>query len=554
MAVLAEAMKNSSAGNDNVSATHWSIVLLAAEHDANICKLLRNSLSSMGSSAEKDGQDLAVVLPAHDINSMLRACTRADIVVPVMSPALESDEAIMRVLVWCEKSGKGMVPAKLNTDGYNQSGWLGAMMAGRLWFDVHVDVPADKLEDKEAGLAEMKPKAELLLTETKGLAHGGSIAEELVGSGCEATGWYIEPSNGSKQQMHFEFFSMTNGMISGQGQDVVEKFVISGTYQYNASSKTGSIKFSKSYTGTQSHVVTYTGQMHGSPDSGFEVEGQHNYGGAFSLSLSLADSVSHVMISYQWNSQSLVKSIVETLKGRGVPVWFDIDGDMKGNINVAMANGVEKAMCIVSFHSDAYSKSVNCRKELAYAASVGKPIIPINVEAASFSYTVEESSPHHWIAKICEDHGVVPPITIDKPENAALDTLCAAIDKVSEVTAKPPPPAATSTTASGCKNPFAAGGSVTGWYTDSGKKCDMKFEFFKMSGGRVVGQGDDQVSPFTIAGVYKEEAKEFYVEFKKSYCGKYQHVVRYTGVVRGNSITGEHNYGGEFMIAIAGKE
>lgn len=41
----------------------------------------------------------------------------------------------------------------------------------------------------------------------------------------------------------------------------------------------------------------------------------------------------HIMLSYQWDSQDLVKKIYYRLKDDGLPVWMDIEGGVKGNIN-----------------------------------------------------------------------------------------------------------------------------------------------------------------------------------------------------------------------------
>ena len=41
----------------------------------------------------------------------------------------------------------------------------------------------------------------------------------------------------------------------------------------------------------------------------------------------------HVMLSYQWDNQGLVKQVFSGLKSAGFPVWMDIEGGMKGNIN-----------------------------------------------------------------------------------------------------------------------------------------------------------------------------------------------------------------------------
>ena len=40
----------------------------------------------------------------------------------------------------------------------------------------------------------------------------------------------------------------------------------------------------------------------------------------------------HIMISYNWDIQDLVKKVAEGLKKRGIPVWMDLDA-MSGDIN-----------------------------------------------------------------------------------------------------------------------------------------------------------------------------------------------------------------------------
>ncbi len=62
----------------------------------------------------------------------------------------------------------------------------------------------------------------------------------------------------------------------------------------------------------------------------------------------------HVMLSYEWNIQELVKQIHDALKARGMPVWMDIGGGMQGNIYDSMAQGVDNAAVVVSFLSPKY--------------------------------------------------------------------------------------------------------------------------------------------------------------------------------------------------------
>lgn len=41
----------------------------------------------------------------------------------------------------------------------------------------------------------------------------------------------------------------------------------------------------------------------------------------------------HIMLSYQWDDQALVKKIYKRLRDDGLPVWMDVEGGVTGNIN-----------------------------------------------------------------------------------------------------------------------------------------------------------------------------------------------------------------------------
>eukprot|EP00808_Paulinella_micropora_P029771 g50912.t1 len=95
----------------------------------------------------------------------------------------------------------------------------------------------------------------------------------------------------------------------------------------------------------------------------------------------MTESAKHLMISYQWGSQDLVKKIHKELVARGVRMWLDIAGGMKGNINSAMAEGVEGAAAILPVMTEAYQKSRNCQKELNYADACALPMIPVMAQS-----------------------------------------------------------------------------------------------------------------------------------------------------------------------------
>jgi len=89
----------------------------------------------------------------------------------------------------------------------------------------------------------------------------------------------------------------------------------------------------------------------------------------------------HVMISYNWGYQETAKSVAELLKQHGINTWMDIDGGMqRGDINIAMAQGVENAYALVCLVSEKYQHSKNCRRELSYADIKNLPILPVMVD------------------------------------------------------------------------------------------------------------------------------------------------------------------------------
>lgn len=599
---------------DDTVSEHWTIVLISAEEDKDTVMLLRSCLASEGSTTTAglqrnagNSRSLAVIRPSYDINATLKACAQADVVVPVMSPALEANEVCQRVLTWCDKSKKHIVPAKLCQDGYVQRGWLGALTAGMLWFDVSVPPFDDTNKAKSAEI--MKPKAIALLKEASQMTLQANVSNNLTEDGSYATGWYYDPSDNKKHDMVFDFFQLRSGMVTGQGVDSVEHFVLSGTYEYNSSTKSGDLNFTKSYVGKYDHQVVYTGTITGGVITDFIlVKGVHNYGGEFELKVSEKSGESHVMLSYQWNSQTLVRRIASQLKAQGLRIWFDIDGNMSGNINVAMAEGVEKARCILSFNTIAYAKSVNCKKELAYAAAINRPIVLVNLEPEALTYEPMRSDDvAFWIAKISREIKANPlalVVTSQQSEDAhnvlnqeksMHDELDPFLERLQDEICKVAPVASTHSTHSASMQvhpahepmsrptssarsslpPIApnssrrssitdtktllkqknskhfAGGTVAGWYMDpsDGQQHNMVFEFFKIGEGRVVGQGEDEVSPFIIHGSCStKNDTESVVKFDKQYIGVYNHVVTYTGRLNGSVIVGEHNYGGDFQI------
>ncbi|XP_070549523.1 uncharacterized protein [Ptychodera flava] len=91
------------------------------------------------------------------------------------------------------------------------------------------------------------------------------------------------------------------------------------------------------------------------------------------------EGAEQIMISYNWEHQEEVKEIKDALEERGYRIWIDLH-NMKGDINKAMAEGVEKSRVILVCVTEAYKDSYNCNKEVSYADTIRKSIIPLKLE------------------------------------------------------------------------------------------------------------------------------------------------------------------------------
>ncbi|KAJ8281135.1 hypothetical protein GJAV_G00063960 [Gymnothorax javanicus] len=100
----------------------------------------------------------------------------------------------------------------------------------------------------------------------------------------------------------------------------------------------------------------------------------------------------HVMLSYQWDIQELVKRVYDCLKEGGLSVWMDVEGGVSGNINDAIAAGVEEAAVICPFMTPEYQASRSAKKELNYADTRGVTIVPVMV--------AQDWEPTEWLGLI----------------------------------------------------------------------------------------------------------------------------------------------------------
>ncbi|KAI8801616.1 TIR domain-containing protein [Cladochytrium replicatum] len=88
----------------------------------------------------------------------------------------------------------------------------------------------------------------------------------------------------------------------------------------------------------------------------------------------------HFFISYSWAGagKELARRLEQNLRHDGYTVWVDVTR-MSGNINDAMAEGINTSMVFIPIMDIHYGKSANCKKELNYASDIRKAIVPIRL-------------------------------------------------------------------------------------------------------------------------------------------------------------------------------
>nr|KAG5710904.1 hypothetical protein BaRGS_027055 [Batillaria attramentaria] len=99
----------------------------------------------------------------------------------------------------------------------------------------------------------------------------------------------------------------------------------------------------------------------------------------FTRNSSAKSKSGHVMLSYQWAHQPLVKRLHDLLEQQGIRVWMDIH-KMGCSTRQSMAEAVEKAYIVLCCMSAKYKDSLPCRQEAEYADDLRKTIIPLKME------------------------------------------------------------------------------------------------------------------------------------------------------------------------------
>ena len=92
---------------------------------------------------------------------------------------------------------------------------------------------------------------------------------------------------------------------------------------------------------------------------------------------------SHVFISYGQGDREMVAAIARRLEERGLSVWYDARVASEGGFNDDIAAALKDAAITALFFSDECNTSRQVAQELALADQLGKPVVPILMEAAA---------------------------------------------------------------------------------------------------------------------------------------------------------------------------
>lgn len=92
-----------------------------------------------------------------------------------------------------------------------------------------------------------------------------------------------------------------------------------------------------------------------------------------------------VFISYQWDKQKQIIKLFDKLKSLNIDCWLDIY-QMGGGDSLydKIDRGIRNCLVVISCVTKKYALSANCRKEVALADSIAKPIVPILLEEMSY--------------------------------------------------------------------------------------------------------------------------------------------------------------------------
>jgi len=85
----------------------------------------------------------------------------------------------------------------------------------------------------------------------------------------------------------------------------------------------------------------------------------------------------HFFLSYRRDEFAAVRPILDTLHQHGVPVWYDAGIDVGSHWIEMLERKIDEATGVLAILSPGFIESRYCRREVLFADTLGKPILPI---------------------------------------------------------------------------------------------------------------------------------------------------------------------------------
>lgn len=89
---------------------------------------------------------------------------------------------------------------------------------------------------------------------------------------------------------------------------------------------------------------------------------------------------SYIFVSYSHRNSRYVHGVIEHLQSAGYRVWFDGGIEAGSEWPEYIASHLERCNCVLTFMSNAFVASDNCKRELHFAQDLKKPLLNIYIE------------------------------------------------------------------------------------------------------------------------------------------------------------------------------
>lgn len=88
----------------------------------------------------------------------------------------------------------------------------------------------------------------------------------------------------------------------------------------------------------------------------------------------------YIFISYSHRNSDKVMKIIDHLQNAGYRVWFDGGIEAGSEWPEYIADHLNRCECVLTFISDTFVQSQNCRRELNFALDLKKPVLNVYIE------------------------------------------------------------------------------------------------------------------------------------------------------------------------------